>query len=144
MKIKIQKSNFCPSQELQSFSKRNNSGSVISFLGKVRGHNNKKKVVSIDITLYKKMAIYQLKKIINMIFKIKNVDDYLIIHRYGNLLPNENIVFIIVATKHRKEGFFFLEKVINFLKIKVTFWKKENYGKTSEWVKQKSSDVVKL
>ena len=60
MKIKIQKSDFCPSQELQSFSKRNNSGSVISFLGKVRGYSNKKKIVSIDITLYKKMAIFQL------------------------------------------------------------------------------------
>tara|TARA_B100000941_G_C28217409_1_gene404993 strand:+ start:102 stop:536 length:435 start_codon:yes stop_codon:yes gene_type:complete len=144
MKIKIQKSNFCPSQELQSFLERNNSGSVISFLGKVRGNNNKKKVVSIDITLYKKMAFFQLKKIVKKVFEIKHVDDYLIIHRYGNLLPNENIVFIIVATKHRKEGFFFLEKVINFLKIRVTFWKKENYLKTSEWVKQKSSDVVKL
>ena len=144
MKIKIQKSDFCPSQELQSFSKRNNSGSVISFLGKVRGYSNKKKIVSIDITLYKKMAIFQLKKIVNKVCESKNVDDYLIIHRYGNLVPNENIVFIIVATKHRREGFFFLEKVINFLKIKVTFWKKENYVKTSEWVKQKSSDVVKL
>ena len=144
MKIKIQKSNFCPSQELQSFSKRNNSGSVISFLGKVRGYSNKKKIVSIDITLYKKMAIFQLRKIVNKVFESKNVDDYLIIHRYGNLVPNENIVFIIVATKHRREGFFFLEKVINFLKIKVTFWKKENYVKTSEWVKQKSSDVIKL
>ncbi len=90
------------------------------------------------------MAIFQLNKIVNNILKIRKVDDYLIIHRYGNLLPNDNIVFIIVATSHRKEGFFFLEKVINFLKIKVTFWKKEHYLKSSEWVKQKSSDTVKL
>ena len=109
MKIKIQKSNFCPNHELLLFSKRNRSGSIVSFLGKVR-------VISIDISLYKKMAIFQLNKIVNNILKIKKVDDYLIIHRYGNLLPNDNIVFIIVATRHRKEGFFFLEKVINFIK----------------------------
>ena len=62
------------------------------------------------------------------------IHDYLIIHRYGNLKPGENIIFVIVASKHRKEGFVFIQQVLLYFKKKITFWKKENYEQNSKWL----------
>ena len=63
-----------------------------------------------------------------------NIDDFLIIHRYGKILPSENIVLVLVASKHRKEGFIFKEEILDWFKKKITFWKKENFKNHSSWV----------
>ena len=47
---------------------------------------------------------------------------------------------IFVYSKHRKEAFRFLEETVDFSKVKITFWKKENYTNHSEWVEQKNKD----
>ncbi len=59
------------------------------------------------------------------------IDDYLVIHRYGKVKPGENIVLIVVAAKHRKESFRFGEGLMDWLKVKATFWKKENFASVS-------------
>ena len=46
----------------------------------------------------------------------------------------------MVASQHRKEGFRFIEDLVDWLKIKITFWKKENYLNDYEWVEQKKTD----
>ena len=55
------------------------------------------------------------------------IDDYLVVHRYGRIKPKENIVLIVVASQHRKESFRFGEALMDWLKVKATFWKKENF-----------------
>ena len=135
MKIRFQKEDFNVQQEIQSFISRNSfAGSSMSFLGKVKPKNKNKKITNIDIEFYEKMAFFQTKLIIKKIKKITEIIDYLIIHRYGKLFPGDNIVLILVCSKHRKESFFFLESIINHLKLTITFWKKENFKNSSEWV----------
>ena len=56
----------------------------------------------------------------------KKINDFLIVHRYGRLYPQENIIFIAAASEHRAEGFFFTEEIILWFKKRITFWKKEN------------------
>ena len=141
MKIIFQKEKILNSKNLQLFTKDNNkSGAIISFIGKVRPTNIKKKIISIDIELYEKMAMVQMKKILKKLNSQYNIQDYKIIHRYGRIYPGENIVLVLVASKHRKEGFRFIEDLVDWLKVKITFWKKENYVKSSEWVEQKEKD----
>ena len=124
MKIRIQKKNFDFAREINSFTKKNtNVGAVASFLGKVRKTKKNKQIISIDIECYKAMATFQIKKIVKKLNSKILINDYLIIHRYGKLLPNENIVLVLVASKHRKESFIFLESLIDWLKAKVSFWK---------------------
>tara|TARA_B100000029_G_C17563090_1_gene954096 strand:- start:699 stop:989 length:291 start_codon:yes stop_codon:yes gene_type:complete len=91
-----------------------------------------------DIEFYEKMAKFQTQKIVKSLIKQYKIDDYLIIHRYGKLYPGENIVLILAASKHRKESFIFVEKIIKWLKFKITFWKKENFSNHSKWVQSEN------
>ena len=132
MQITFQRKNFIESDFIKKFSLNNkDSGAIFSFIGKVRPINQNKTILSIDIELYEKMAMIQKKHFI---------DDYLVIHRYGKVKPGENIVLIVVASKHRKESFRFGEGLMDWLKVKATFWKKENFADGSEWVNQKKTD----
>ena len=73
------------------------------------------------------MALHQTKKIVDMnIKKKKSIIDFLIIHRFGCLFPTEKIVLILVATKHRNEGFEFVNTIISWFKSKITFFGKKN------------------
>ena len=135
MKIYFQKKDFNLSKELDHFSKKNKKvGSIMSFVGKVRPFNNKNKIDSMEIECYKKMALYQTKKIIDILISKGGVIDYLVIHRFGKLFPSDNIILILVASTHRKESFFFIEKLIEWFKSKITFWKKEFYLNSSAWL----------
>ena len=87
-----------------------------------------------DIEIYEKMALYQTKIAINNLLKKFKIHDYKIMHRYGNLKPGEIIIFVIVASEHRKEGFFFIQDILLYFKKRITFWKKENYAQYSEWL----------
>ena len=86
------------------------------------------------------MAIFQTKKIIKNLKKKYNILDYLLIHRFGKIKPGENIILILVSSEHRKQSFGFSEELIDWLKVKATFWKKEHFSKNSKWVSQKESD----
>ena len=137
MKVLFQSKNFKVGKILEDFSSKNiQSGSIISFLGKVREFSNQKKLRSMDIELYEKMAKHQTHQAINSLFEKIQIEDLLIIHRYGNLKPGENIIFILVASKHRTEGFKFIQEMVIFFKKKITFWKKENFLNISQWVKE--------
>ena len=137
MKVLFQSKNFKVGKILEDFSSKNiQSGSIISYLGKVREFSNQKKLRSMDIELYEKMAKHQTHQAINSLFEKIQIEDLLIIHRYGNLKPGENIIFILVASKHRTEGFKFIQEMVIFFKKKITFWKKDNFLNISQWVKE--------
>ena len=141
MQILFQRTKFIESDFINKFSLDNkNSGAIFSFIGKVRPKNQDNKVLSIDIELYEKMAQVQIKKIINKLMKKHLIEDYLVVHRYGRVKPRENIVLIVVASQHRKESFRFGEGLMDWIKVKATFWKKENFANSSEWVDQKETD----
>ena len=125
MKIIFQTEELNIKETLESFTLRNNnSGAVISFLGKVRPSRNKKIIKSMDIEIYEEMAMYQTKIAINNLLKRIKIHDYLIMHRYGNLKPGEIIIFVIVASEHRKEGFIFIQDILLYFKKKNYFLEK--------------------
>ena len=135
MKVFFQKKKIEPYIELKKFSFMNkSSGSIQSFIGKMRPMKDDKVLSNMEIEFYKKMAYYQTEKNLKNLLKKINIDDFLIIHRYGKVLPSENIILVLVASKHRKEGFIFTKEVLNWFKKKVTFWKKENFKSHSSWV----------
>ena len=143
--IKIQKKNFDYAEESKKFSKKNKySGSISSFLGKVRKESNNKLIESIEIEHYQKMTKKEIKIIIDYVINKWEIDDFLIIHRFGKIVVSENIVLILIASKHRKDSLDSLGYVIDWLKIKATFWKKEITKKGEFWVDQKESDTKKI
>ena len=89
-----------------------------------------------EIEFYERMALFQTKKVLKKIIKVNKINDYLVMHRFGRLSPGDNIILILVASEHRKESNYFLNKVVDYFKTQITFWKKENFEKNSRWVKQ--------
>ena len=103
-------------------------------MGKVRSFRDKKKVKSLEIEFYKKMAFHQTDVKLKSILKKIKIEDYLIIHRYGKLFPGENIILVLVASMHRQDGLIFTKKSVEWFKKDITFWKKENFNSHSLWV----------
>ena len=104
----------------------------------MRKKTAERKIKTMDIEIYEKMALYQTKLALKKLLKEIKIQDYLIMHRYGNLKPGENIIFLIVASEHRKEGFVFIQEILLYFKKKITFWKKENYQDSSKWLDKQS------
>ena len=90
------------------------------------------------------MTKKEIKTIIDYVISNWEIDDFLIIHRFGKIVVAENIVLILIASKHRKDCLESLEYIIDWLKVKATFWKKEITKKGNFWVDQKESDTKKI
>ena len=134
--IKITKKNFKIDKEIDFVrSKHSNIGAVSTFIGYVRNLNNKKKVKSIELEVYEKMAIKTLDKICNKAKNKWELIDTLIIHRYGKIYVDEKIVLVATFSKHRKDSFQACKFIMDYLKKDAPFWKKENYKNNSSWLK---------
>jgi molybdopterin synthase catalytic subunit len=68
------------------------------------------------------------------------LEESLIIHRYGRMVPSEQIVLVVTASAHRKAAFESCEFLIDWLKTKAPFWKSEETPKGKEWVQARASD----
>ena len=134
--IKVQKKDFNIETEIKFLKdKHSNVGAVNSFIGYVRDLNNNKDVKYLDLEVYKEMAIKELSKIKDEAVKKWELIDCLIIHRYGQLYVNDKIVLVVCFSEHRNNSFEACKFVMNFLKEKAPFWKKEFYSEGSNWLR---------
>ena len=82
-------------------------------MGKVRPQRNEKEIQFLEIEFYKKMAYHQTEKNLKKILSKIEIDDFLIIHRFGKLYPGENIILVLVASEHRKDGLTFTKNQLS-------------------------------
>ncbi len=87
------------------------------------------------------MTRIQLLKCIKKAKEKWAINDLLIIHRFGKIRIGENIVLILTASDHRKDSIESLEYIIDWLKVKATFWKKEKTTNGDFWLSQKNEDI---
>tara|TARA_B100000287_G_scaffold317760_1_gene301519 strand:+ start:17 stop:433 length:417 start_codon:yes stop_codon:yes gene_type:complete len=133
--IKIQEEDFNYEDEINKIKKlHSNVGAVSSFIGYVRGENNNKKVRSINLEVYKEMAHKEFEKIINRVNLKWELEDTLIIHRYGKLSVNSKIVLVACFSKHRLDSFESCSFIMDYLKKDAPFWKNEFYAEENEWL----------
>tara|TARA_Y100000741_G_C18171223_1_gene525353 strand:- start:176 stop:592 length:417 start_codon:yes stop_codon:yes gene_type:complete len=133
--IKIQKEDFVIDQEIENIKNiSSNIGATSTFIGYVRKNNNKKIVKSIQIEVYKEMAIKNLNEICNEAKTKWNLINSLVIHRYGKLYVNEKIVLVSTFAEHRKNSFDSCNYIMEYLKKSAPFWKKEFYKDEHEWL----------
>jgi molybdopterin synthase catalytic subunit len=66
--------------------------------------------------------------------------DALVIHRIGTLKPLDQIVLVVVSSEHRGDAFAACEFIMDYLKTRAPFWKKEQTGKGSRWVDARAAD----
>ena len=141
--IKIQKKNFNFSEENKKLLK-NNSGAIVTFIGVVRGKTKTKKIQSIYIECYLKMAEKELKKVEMIANKKWKLNNCIIIHRYGKIRPEEKIVYVATSAEHRKNAFKACEFIIDYLKTKAPFWKIEKINSKEIYVQSKKKDEKKI
>ena len=141
--IKIQKKSFNFSEENKKLLKKN-SGAIVTFIGVVRGKTKTKKIQSIYIECYLKMAEKELKKVEMIANKKWKLNNCIIIHRYGKIRPEEKIVYVATSAEHRKNAFKACEFIIDYLKTKAPFWKIEKINSKEIYVQSKKKDEKKI
>ena len=104
------------------------------FIGSVRNETKGKKVIRLEFEAYESMALREMNKIAEDVFKKWPVQKILIHHRTGVLLPGEVPVVITVAAAHRDAAFNACRYAIDTLKETVPIWKKEVFEDGEVWV----------
>ena len=134
--IRVQTGDFDVGAELEQLRRDNNgrAGAVVSFTGLVRDINAGDSVAEMTLEHYPGMTEKALEKIEQEANTRWELTASLIIHRVGALQPNDNIVLVIAASKHRKQAFQACEFMIDTLKTEAPFWKKETLPEGTRWV----------
>jgi molybdopterin synthase catalytic subunit len=133
MKISVQTQDFDPAREIERISKGGSVGAVASFIGVVRE-------VAMTLEHYPGMTERSIGKIVDEARARWQVMHCTVIHRFGELKPGERIVLVAVASAHRGEAFAACEFIMDYLKTRAPFWKKEHTAQGTRWVEAKSSD----
>jgi molybdopterin synthase catalytic subunit len=133
MKIAVQTGDFEVGSEIRSIAKTNSIGAVASFVGLVRD-------VAMTLEHYPGMTERAIAKIVDEAKSRWQVMDCTVIHRYGALQPNDQIVLVAVASAHRGDAFAACEFIMDYLKTQAPFWKKEQTAEGARWVEAKASD----
>jgi molybdopterin synthase catalytic subunit len=136
MKISVQKEDFDLSREVKRISGETTVGAVASFVGLVRQ-------VKMTLEHYPGMTERAIGAIVEEARGRWNVMDCTVIHRYGELAPGEQIVLVAVASAHRGDAFAACEFIMDYLKTRATFWKKEHRPEGVSWVEAKAADDEK-
>ena len=140
--IRVQREDFDVGQEINRFSNdKHDIGAVCTFLGLVRDlAGDSIKTMTLDY--YPGMTEKELSKIEAEARTRWPLIDCVIIHRYGILEPGDRIVMVATASPHRQAAFQSCEFLMDYLKTRAPFWKKEDTGDGEKWVEARASDDV--
>jgi len=115
-------------------------GAVASFIGTVRDVNEGTGVSTLTLEHYPGMTEKSLDEICTQAKARWDVLDTLVIHRVGEMQPLEQIVLVAVTSAHRGEAFAACEFIMDYLKTRAPFWKKERTPAGERWVDARASD----
>jgi len=115
-------------------------GAVASFIGVVRDLNEGDHVAEMTLEHYPGMTEKALEKIVAEARSRWDIYDALVVHRVGILKPGDQIVLVVVTGAHRGEAFEACEFLMDYLKTRAPFWKKEATPEGSRWVDARESD----
>ncbi len=133
MKVSVQREDFDPGTEIRSLYGNPKIGAVASFVGLVRE-------VPMTLEHYAGMTEREIGRIVEEAGRRWQVMDATVIHRYGELRPTEQIVLVAVASAHRGDAFAACEFIMDYLKTRAPFWKKEHRPEGARWVEARASD----
>jgi molybdopterin synthase catalytic subunit len=139
--IRIQPENFDVAAETASLTGgRADIGAVIAFTGLCRDEGGR--LAALELEHYPGMAEAELARIAEQAQARWPLMGLTIIHRYGKILPGEEIVLVLTASAHRRAAFEAAEFLMDYLKTRAPFWKREHLkdGTIGAWVEAKGGD----
>lgn len=115
-------------------------GAVAAFVGTVRDVNDASQVSGLTLEHYAGMTEAALEAIVDEARRRFDIRDALVVHRVGPLAPGDQIVLVVVTSAHRGTAFDACEFVMDYLKTRAPFWKKERRPDGERWVDARASD----
>ncbi len=140
--ISIQTEDFDASAEQQALSQNNNTGAIVTFTGLVRDLNLGRNVTGLYLEHYPGMTERSLEQIIDEVQQRWSLNTIRVVHRVGQLRIGDQIVFVGVASVHRSDSFSACEFIMDYLKTRAPFWKKETTTSGDHWLDARDSDQI--
>ena len=141
MTVRVQTGDFDVGAELARLRARDRSvGAVAAFIGTVRDVNDAAAITGMTLEHYPGMTEAALEDIVADARRRFDVADVVVIHRVGPLVPGDQIVLVGVTSAHRGMAFDACEFVMDMLKTRAPFWKKERTPAGERWVEARASD----
>jgi molybdopterin synthase catalytic subunit len=143
MDIRVQEAPFDLGAEANAFAARQTGmGAVVTFTGIVRDLGGD--LDAMEIEHYPGMTEKALRAIADEAARRWQIGDALILHRHGRLAPDEMIMMVATAARHRADAFQAAEFLMDFLKSRAPFWKKEVTEAGEDWVAARDEDETAL
>jgi molybdopterin synthase catalytic subunit len=146
MTVRVQAEDFDISEEIKALQgERTDIGAIVTFTGTVRGETKAGAISSMTLEHYPGMTEAELARVEAEANGRWPLQGTTIIHRVGELNPGDNIVLVVTASKHRHAAFESAEFLMDYLKSRAPFWKKETgVDGDGSWVDARDSDDAAL
>jgi molybdopterin synthase catalytic subunit len=142
MAVRVQREDFDPGAEIAALvAGRTDVGAVVTFSGLVRDTDD---LASLELEHYPGMAEKALAAIEAEAAARWELQASLVIHRFGRLVPGERIMMVATASRHRQAAFEAAEFLMDYLKSRAPFWKKESRADGTRWVDASLADDAAL
>jgi len=139
-RIRVGVEPFDVGEEYRQLAAHDSDGAVVTFTGKVRNHNLGDSVAALTLEHYPGMTEKALAEIVEEARQRWALQQVTVIHRVGELFPGDEIVFVGVSSAHRSSAFAATEFIMDYLKTRAPFWKREATEQGDRWVDARDSD----
>ena len=143
MGVRLVETPFDPGGELNAFSKRAaGAGGIATFSGHVRPEASGEAVLSLTLKIHPRLTLKGLLDIEAGARGRWPLLEVEIIHRHGEMRPGEAIVFVATASAHRRAAFEAADFLMDYLKTRAVFWKKESRPDGDHWIEPREDDYA--
>ncbi len=119
-------------------------GAIAAFIGTVRDRNEGQGIASMELEHYPGMTERSIEAMMDAAQQRFDIRAARVVHRIGLLMPSDQIVLVAVTSSHRGQAFQACEFLMDYLKTRAPFWKKEVTPEGARWVDARSSDDAAL
>ncbi|WP_026068608.1 molybdopterin synthase catalytic subunit MoaE [Halomonas smyrnensis] len=140
-RVRVQQQAFDAGEEQRRLIEaRTDIGAVVGFTGLVRDFNERPEVQALSLEHYPGMTEAALEAIVDEAESRWPLQGVRVIHRIGRLAPGDPIVLVVVASAHRRAAFEACDFIMDYLKTRAPFWKKEHTASGDYWVAERQTD----
>ena len=137
--VRIQAEDFDVAAEIAALSKGGRDvGAVVTFTGLCRDEGGR--LAALELEHYPGMAEAEAARVVEDARARWPLSGVTVIHRYGRILPGQNIVLVVTASSHREAAFAAAEFLMDYLKTRAPFWKQVESKSGAAWVDAKEAD----
>ena len=136
--VRLSEAPFDPAAELAAVATgRDDVGGVVSFTGLVRRDGD---VLALELEAYAGFTEAAIDREAHEVHDLHDLHDLHVVHRVGRIAPGEPVVFVAAAAAHRRAAFQGCDRMMDFLKSRAPFWKKEHAAGGARWIEPRPQD----